>query len=59
MGITLPIDRARESKFDPLELEAERQKFAEKEARLRRKAQEHDDAKADAEREGGEEEDAA
>ena len=43
MGGKLPIDRARESNFDPRELEAERAKFAEKEAKLRRKAREHDD----------------
>jgi hypothetical protein len=43
MGGKLPIDRARESNFDPRELEEQRQKFTEKEAKLRRKAREHDD----------------
>jgi hypothetical protein len=45
VGGKLPIDRARESQHDPRELTEDRQKFAEKEARLRRKAREHDDEK--------------
>lgn len=44
MGGKLPIDRARESQHDPREIAEDRQKFAEKEATLRRKAREHDDA---------------
>jgi hypothetical protein len=43
MGGKLPIDRARESQHDPRELTEDRQKFAEKDAKLRRKAREHAD----------------
>lgn len=51
MAGQLPIDRARSAQRSPKELEQEKQKLAQKEAKLRRKAREYDDELERGERE--------